>query len=68
MKASEPIIDFRETIVWTNPLEKKNEKYIEEIERKRKEKLLKILRDKYKSELKIDAELDEQEKEKLKAI
>ena len=24
LKASEPIVDFRETIVWTNPLENKN--------------------------------------------
>jgi ribosome assembly protein 1 len=41
IKASEPIINFRETVVWYNPLENKNSRYIEEIERKKNEQIKK---------------------------
>jgi hypothetical protein len=38
IKTSDPIISFRETIIWTKLDENKNEKYIEEQIKKQKEK------------------------------
>ena len=60
IKTSDPIISFRETIIWTKLDENKNEKYIEEQIKKLKDKERKLLLQKFKEERVNDAELDEQ--------
>ena len=68
IKYSEPIINFRETIVWCNPVEKNNKAIIQELEAKKKEEMKKELRERLKKEAREDVEIDELEKEKLKII
>lgn len=54
IKRSDPIINFRETIMWSNLLEGNNEKLIEELNKKRREQMRKELIDKLKKEARED--------------
>lgn len=68
IKTSDPIITFRETITWQNHSEIKNQKYLQELEKKRAELQKKQQREQFKAEMMADVELDEMEKEKQRAV
>jgi ribosome assembly protein 1 len=59
IKTSDPIITFRETITWQTLVETKNQKYLQEIEKRRAELEKKQHREQFRAEKKADAELDE---------
>ena len=68
IKISDPIITFRETITWVTLKETKNQKYLQDLERRRQIEVKKQLKESYKAEMLADAELDEIEKEKQRAV
>ncbi len=62
IKTSEPIITFRETITWFTLKETKNQKYLQDLEKRKLEQQKKLQREQFRAEMMADAELDEQEK------
>lgn len=68
VKHSDPIINYRETITWSNLSQMNNEQIIKEMISKKREQLKKQIRERIKKEMLEDAEIDEQEKLKLRAI